>query len=501
VADPHSGTRSVRVAYGRLESAWLAVLTFLSRSSRVAAREALRVLRRRGALLAAAEFVDRFGDPGCAHVDQILQVRRVLESGVPAQPDPETTLREPNGRVLLALHQSMPQRQNGYAIRSHQILRSLRGHGIDAVAVTRPGFPQDLGLPIRPGTEREEVDGVTYRRLAPGPNGFETSADHLYIADYADALARLIDELDCSVVHGASNFMNARAAVVAGRKTGARSLYEVRGLWHLTRQMKSPVLRGSDEMRYKEQMEFDTMCSADSVVVISEALARYVRDRGVAADRLTVIPNCVDPELFEPVPRDEALARELGVEDQFVIGFLGSLEPYEGVDVLVDATEMLLREHANAVLLGVGDGSARADLEAQVRSRQLGGSVRFLGRVPFTEVQRYYSLFDVCPFPRTSHEVTRLVPPLKILEAMAMEKPVIVSDLDPLLEIAQPGVTGRSARADDARSLCEALRASYEDPAERDAMAKSAREWVVRERSWSKVSERFLPLYGPESRP
>jgi glycosyltransferase involved in cell wall biosynthesis len=298
------------------------------------------------------------------------------------------------------------------------------------------------------------------------------------------------------VVHGASNYLNGRAAVLAGALTGARSLYEVRGLWHLTRVVKVPFLEGSDEFRYREEMELATMRDADDVVVISEALGAHLRQRGIADERITVIPNAVDVEHFKPAVRDETLARELGVDGKFVIGFLGSLKAYEGLDVLLDATERLVREGADVALLVVGSGPERAVLRAAARDKGLAEVIRLPGEVPFDSVHRFYSLFDACPFPRTSHAVTRLVPPLKILEAMAMEKPVIVSNLAPLLEMVTPGTTGLCARAGDSESLADQLRALYEDSPHRAALGRAGREWVTRERSWRKISERFLPLYG-----
>ena len=77
-----------------------------------------------------------------------------------------------------------------------------------------------------------------------------------------------------------------------------------------------------------------------------------------------------------------------------------------------------------------------------------------------------------------------------------MQKPVIVSDLEPLLEMVESGVTGLSARAGSVASLCDCLRALYEDGALRERLASRGREWVTRKRSWRTISERYLPLYG-----
>lgn len=472
------------------------LLRALAPYSRFVRRLALRELHRRGEVLKAAALADRLGDPGGVRVGYFRQAREVLGRGVPEPVRAAALSRPPNRKVLVALHQSRPHLQSGYAIRSHHILSNVRAHGIEAFAVTRMGFPQDRGLPLDPGVREEFVDGVLYRRLPAGRAAFEEAPDGDYVEEYASALARLVERYDCSVVHGASNYLNGRGAILAGYLTGARSIYEVRGLWYLSRLVKVPSLEGSDELRYREQMELATMRDADSVVVISEALGAHLRVRGIPAERITVIPNAVDPERFLPAERDEDLARELGLEGKFVVGFLGGLGLYEGLDVLLEAVGRLVRERADLALLIVGDGPARPSLKAGARAKGLSGVVRLPGAVPFEEVQRYYSLFDACPFPRETHAVTKLVPPLKILEAMAMGKPVVVSELAPLLEMVEPGVTGLSARAGDPSSLCESLRALYEDAPLRSELARNGRDWVIRERSWRKMSARYLPLYG-----
>jgi glycosyltransferase involved in cell wall biosynthesis len=121
--------------------------------------------------------------------------------------------------------------------------------------------------------------------------------------------------------------------------------------------------------------------------------------------------------------------------------------------------------------------------------------VIFTGRVPFEEVRKYYSVFDICPFPRNDVEVCRYVPPLKVLEAMAMEKAVIVSDLAPLREMVQEGETGLVCKADSVEDLKMKISLFHHNKNLRQIYGKAAREWVCSYRSSEKLVERYEQMY------
>jgi glycosyltransferase involved in cell wall biosynthesis len=297
-------------------------------------------------------------------------------------------------------------------------------------------------------------------------------------------------------VHSASNYPNGLAAAIAGKTKGARSIYEVRGLWHLSRATRRPFLDGSQRFKYEELMEVEAMNASDCVVALSEALADRMLSWGVDAEKITVVPNAVDTDRFKPLEPDESLRRELELGDSLVVGFVGSLQEYEGLDLLVEAASRLSAQGVKITVLIVGDGRSLGKLAASVRAHRVGEQVKLLGRVPFEEVSRYYSIFDVCAFPRKDYEVCKLIPPLKILEAMAMAKPVIVSDLAPLLEMVTPGKTGLAFRVGNAASLAEALASLAEDSEARKEIGRQGRNWVSENRSWRRIAKLYLPLYG-----
>ena len=189
--------------------------------------------------------------------------------------------------------------------------------------------------------------------------------------------------------------------------------------------------------------------AADAVITISEALKNLIVSWGVDDAKVTVIPNAVDTSLFTPQLKSTHLIEKYNLKDKIVVGFIGSITAYEGLEYLISAVEELLSDGYNLSLLIVGDGKEKNRFEKLAKSKE----IIFTGRVPYSDVEEYYSVLDMCVYPRNDYEVCRYVPPLKPLEAMAMKKAVIVSDVAPMLEMVQNGVTGLVSQANNKDSL------------------------------------------------
>jgi glycosyltransferase involved in cell wall biosynthesis len=400
-----------------------------------------------------------------------------------------------NRKVLFALHYSLPYLTSGYAIRSHAILTHLRQSGIDVMAATKLNYPWDLAKQTENDFPRKDIiDGIQYTRLRDkyDSKGFRGLK---YIDAYAQKLAKTALGHNASILHSASNFLNGLAGARAARLTGCKSIFEVRGLWHLTQAAKNPNFNGTDYYLYCEIMELAAAKEADALVTISEALKEYLIKRGIEQKKITVIPNAVDTKLFKPQPSDSHLKKQLGLDGKTIIGYIGSITAYEGLDLLVKATSRLIEQGANLCLLIIGNGYYESTLKKLALSLPNKNYIKFLGHIPFDEIQKYYSMIDIFPFPRKGYEVCRLVPPLKILEAMAMAKPVIVSALPPFLEMVKDGKTGLICNTDDLQSLLESIQRLYENPDEQQFLGKAARKWVAENRSWEDMSKKYIDLY------
>jgi PEP-CTERM/exosortase A-associated glycosyltransferase len=257
-------------------------------------------------------------------------------------------------------------------------------------------------------------------------------------------------------------------------------------------------------LRYRLTRAYETRAlkRADHVFTICEGLRGDIVARGIPATKVTVIPNAVDIDAFEPGGQpDEALKAQLGLAGMTLVGFIGSFYAYEGLDLLLDALPAVLQQRPDVRLLLVGGGPQDAALKAQAQALGVTDKVVFTGRVPHAEVQRYYDLIDVLAYPRHSMRLTELVTPLKPLEAMAQGRVLVASDVGGHKELIRDGQTGRlfpAGRADAlAATLVDLLAQHDQWPRLRDA----GRRFVETERNWTRSVGRYVAPYGALMQP
>lgn len=339
------------------------------------------------------------------------------------------------------------------------------------------------------------IEGVPYHRLSVSRGSEAKSPIQGYISLYVDALKSLAMEERPFVLHAASNHWNGLAGVSAARELGIPSIYEVRGLWEVTRGSRNPEWMGGPMYKYMARMETDAAINADQVITITNALRDELINRGVDGDKIVVVPNGVEASRFASRPKNQDLAGQLGLQGKTVIGYVGSILNYEGIGLLLDAAHMLKEERDDLAFLFVGDGAELAEYRARVETENLSEVVTFTGRVPHHQVEDYYSLIDICPFPRLPLPVCEMVSPLKPFEAMAMEKAVIASDVDALAEIVIDGETGLLFKKGDSQSLAQSLRRMVNDPELQARVASSGRKWVENERDWKILAKQIGEIY------
>lgn len=173
---------------------------------------------------------------------------------------------------------------------------------------------------------------------------------------------------------------------------------------------------------------------------------------GAPANKVTVIYNAVDETMF--TPKLKALCRqELGLpRDAKIILFVGNLIPRKGVEYLIRALPIILTKIPNALLVVVGDGSQRGELEQLVDELDLRSNVIFTGRIPTERLCLYYGAADVFVLP-SLHEGH----PMVLLEAMASGLPVIATKVSGSIETVVHGVNGYLVEPRDIYQLAEAV--------------------------------------------
>ena len=387
------------------------------------------------------------------------------------------------GRLLYVAQSARPYDINGYTARTHELLLALQEES-DVHVCTRCGYPWDRHREASPAREdgffSTLVDTVRYLHL-PAPRNNSLTA--IYAGRAARSLEALCRKIRPAVIHAASNHVNALPALIVAKRLGIPFQYEIRGLWELSRLANNPDYKRSHNLALGLELEGYVARRADRVFVISEELARYARENWrIEENRLVLLPNCVNPQRFTGEERTEQGHRHP------ILGYAGSLVAYEGLDVLLHALKLMGSRPSLEI---VGDGAARVRLGALAGDLGLKDRVTFFGRVSPKEAISRLKSWDMVCLPRRADMVCRLIPPLKLVEAMAKAKAILVPDL-PLFR-AETGNLGNFFEPQNPQSLAQVLENLLKS---RDwtRQGKQNRQYVLERRLWRHFVPQILAL-------
>ena len=237
-----------------------------------------------------------------------------------------------------------------------------------------------------------------------------------------------------------------------------------------------------------------TLSRADAVLVISSALRDHVLSLGVERSHVQMIPNGVDPLLFQPTPRDLSVRSRLGLGEGLVLGFVGGLRPWHGVEILPELLGRLAKRHPRLRLVIAGDGPLRAALEDAFRKKRLSGKVVFTGALPHEEVAAVIRQFDVAvaPYPRLDHAF--YFSPLKLFEYMACGVAVVAADLGQISEVVRHGRTGLLYPPGNLAVLTASCHRLLSDSKLRLMLGRSASKLIHTHYTWERNASRVIEL-------
>ncbi len=396
-------------------------------------------------------------------------------------------------RILHVLDHSLPN-FSGYSFRSDYIVRMQHRLGLSPSVVTSPKH-------LNPVAERETLQGIDHYRsewpsfyLLPQPNSVPFLKQAACISALAKRIEKVAAEQRIDLIHAHSPSLDGLAAGRAAKRLGIPWIYELRYY-----EEDAAVDRGkttSTSLRYRlaQRLERQVLDRADRVVTISKGLRADLNSRGVENDKIFEVPNGVDTDYFQPRRADAELIARYDLEGRTVVGFIGSLYVYEGLTYLVEAMLQLLDYRDDVKLLIAGEGEDTSNLKTMIPDRWR-KHIILTGKIPHDQVRRYYSVMDILVYPRISSRLTELTTPLKPLEAMAMERVVVGSDIGGMRELVRSGETGLLVEAANPSAYAAAISQLADNPEMRLEIGRRARTSVVTERDWLRIAERYPNIY------
>ncbi len=218
-----------------------------------------------------------------------------------------------------------------------------------------------------------------------------------------------------------------------------------------------------------------------------EYLKKSKVGRFIPWDKVVAFPHAgVDITSFCPHPKDKNLIQKHSLQGKIVVLFVGNLQPFKGLHILIDAISRIRAE--NVVLLAVGGGYGEEAYKRQVKEIGLESRVIFAGpKSPDEDLPYYYNLGDFLVLPSTHSESFGLV----VLEAMASGKPAIVSSLPGPTQLIADGTDGLVARVGDAEDLKNKIEYLVRERELREMMGSAARKKVIEKYTWEKIGEQL----------
>lgn len=399
-------------------------------------------------------------------------------------------------KVLHVLERSAPELV-GYTIRGRYIVGHQKKLHLNPVVVTSPFFRGANDQRI------DEIDGVRYYRSnhVPRPDKSVQGQFGAYWARmnmlrrYREYVTNVARKERVDIIHAHSSYTNGLAAKHAAECLGLPFVYELRTLWGESAVVEDGWSPNSLKYRMVWRFELGVMQRANLVVAISRGIRDAIVQRNIDPAKVAIVPNGVDTDVFVPRSSDRELRKSLALDGCFVVGFIGSLRRLEGLADLIDAFKEVHRRESRARVLIVGEGPERPRLMEAAKAAALADVIKFTGLVPHDQILRYYSIMDVLAYPRIDARINQTVTPLKPLEAMAMGKACLASDVGGLRELIDDGETGMLFRAGDVAEMTDRLLRLATNRPLRDRLARQGQAKVRSEREWTTIAARYEDIY------
>ena len=428
-----------------------------------------------------------------------------------------------------------PPDVNGYAIRTHGLMKAYSDvPNIKVAGLTSPWYPDRESM-----TQPIEMDGIRYHRclhparmksvkgtamkwsasrgrdrmagsgsfaskplwrrglsllFKPLRPGWSWLEERIIFKHFTSRIIEVAKEEKAEVIHAHVPYRVGIPALRAARKLGIPFIYEMRGMWGESAVASGRWKAGGLAHRRFRRLETRVLKSADSVICISETLRKEAISRGVASEKITVVPNAVDLKIDA---EESDLLHEMRVklDGKLVIGYIGSLRELEGVDLTAEAASILKSQGVDVRFFVLSSESGQEDLRNYCMDLGISDRSFIVGPVPHNQVAPFYDLIDVFVVSRPDFRVTKLVTPLKPFEAMRGGCAVLVSDLPALSEIIDDGITGRLFNPGDVKDLANCIEELCREGDQRERLGQAAKAWVEENRTWSSVIHGVPSLY------
>ena len=395
-----------------------------------------------------------------------------------------------------------PYINSGSGIRSKNILNHQKKFA-NPVAIVSPMFNPKLF----PSRNPIVIDGIKYYHFLEKRIFVKklydlritrTLTTFLHRKEFAKYIYEIAKKEKPNIIHSASPYTNGLPALSVAKRLNIPFVYEIRGLSDYIIEYPSKVNRNDIRIAYRKRLENHVLRAANSIITLSRVSKEDTCNRGINANKIFIVPNGLDSEFlnYSKIHTSNLTIQDKMIHNKIKIGFIGSLKAVEDVITLIDAVAILKKQLIdNIVLIIIGEGPMFKYFSNHAKNIGIKEMVRFNGKVPHSEIKKYYSMLDIFVIPRIKNKMTETISPLKIIEAMSLGVPVIGSDVGGINEIITDGVNGFLFEAQNPEDLAKILKKLIHSKNLRKKVSDRAKIWVLKNRKWENLIEIYREVY------
>lgn len=401
---------------------------------------------------------------------------------------------------ILMLTQYFPPETGAAQVRLFEVAKAIRNQGHQIEVVTAfPNYPNGVIPPEYQGKfyMREELDGIPVFRtwIYPVQRGKFWKRLLNYFSFVFSALYGVLKagKADYVFVESPPLFIGFTTLFTKWVK-GAKIIFNVSDLWPESA-VSLELVTNKQLIAMAESLERTMYKSSWKISTQTEGIIDSLKSRGIPEEKMVFLPNGVDPDLFTPHEPDAELVEKLKLQGKYVILYAGTMGYAHGLEVALQAAELLEKSEPDIVFLFVGDGSEKPRLVEMAREKQL-SNVRWVDFQPITEMHRYYSLSSLNLSTLRRYKLSEGVRPSKVFPGLASAKPIIYVGEGEGARIVEESGGGVVIPPEEPELLVQAILNLKKDPESCQAMGAKGREFVIKHYSWKAIVSRWLKDLG-----
>lgn len=321
---------------------------------------------------------------------------------------------------------------------------------------------------------------------------------------YITQLIKLVKRHRFDIVY-ARNTMIGVIGFLIKKMWKSKLVFEVNGISSeelrlIENQLSTESKRLRSIIKVLQYLEFFVIRKADAVIAVTQGIKDYLINHGVDKNKVWVIENGANTELFKPIKDGNVLKKlrnRLRIDDNGnIVLFVGNLAPWQGIEYLLRAATIIIKRNPKTKFLIVGDGIMRNKLKSLVKELNIVEDVIFTGTVPYENVPEYINISDVCvaPFTHVRNESMGLSP-LKIYEYLACGKPVVASNIKGVGDLLRNSNSGIEVVPEDPTELANAIIKLLKDEQLMEQMGDYGRKLVVKNYSWEITAKKTIDVF------